>query len=258
VVALALTCAVTLSGCVVGGMGDLVGRATDESTQTFPLTAGGTVHIRNTNGKVEIEGVSGSTVEVRAVRIAKAATDDAARQLLPRISIKQDIRPDLVSFETESISGFMIGARTEVQYYVKAPKGAVVEARSTNGQLTLTGIAGAVTAHTTNGAIRGVDLSGGVDASVTNGAVSLDLAALGADKIRLSATNGGVTLLLPETAKADLSASCTNGGISVTGVKLDISQETRRHIEGKINGGGTPIELKTTNGGVRVRARSAA
>jgi len=73
--------------------------------------------------------------------------------------------------------------------------------------------------------------------------------------IDLGTTNGGVTLTLPETAKADVSATCTNGGISITGLKLETTQESRRHIEGRLNGGGTPIELHTTNGGIRVRAR---
>jgi hypothetical protein len=62
---------------------------------------------------------------------------------------------------------------------------------------------------------------------------------------------------VPESAKADISASCTNGGISVTGVKLEISEQSRRRLEGKLNGGGTPIELHTTNGGVRLRSKAA-
>ena len=72
-------------------LGNLAGRATDEWTHTYPLTAGGEVRIGNTNGKIEIEGVDDRTVEVRAERIAKGVTDAAARELLPRIVIKEDI-----------------------------------------------------------------------------------------------------------------------------------------------------------------------
>ena len=57
------------------------------------LGAGGEVHIVNTNGRIEVEGVDGSTVEVRAEKIAAAATDAAARELLPRIVIKEDSSP---------------------------------------------------------------------------------------------------------------------------------------------------------------------
>ena len=255
--ALAIPLCVALTGCVA--MGPLTGKATDEWTKTFPLTPGGEVRIVNTNGKVEIEGVDGSTVEVHAVRIAKAATDEGARQLLPRISIKEDIQPDRVSIETERIAGIMIGAGFEVQYSVKAPKNAVVNARSTNGQITLTRLSGTVTAHTTNGGVKATDLRGGVDARSTNGGVTVDLAALGTERIQLSTTNGGVTLIVPETAKANLTASWTNGGINLaSGLKVEVSEQSRRKFEGRMNGGGTPIELKTTNGGIRVRARNEA
>lgn len=255
--ALAIPLCVALTGCVA--MGPLTGRATDEWTKTFPLTPGGEVRIVNTNGKVEIEGVDAATVEVHAVRIAKAATDEGARQLLPRISIKEDIKPDRVSIETERIAGIMIGAGFEVQYSVKAPKNAVVNARSTNGPITLTGLSGPVTAHTTNGGVKATDLRGGVDARATNGGVTVDLAALGTERIQLSTTNGGVTLIVPETARANLTASWTNGGINLaSGLKIEVSEQSRRKFEGRMNGGGTPIELKTTNGGIRVRARNEA
>lgn len=241
------------AGCM--GVGPLLGKATEEWTKTYPLAAGAEVRIDNVNGKVDIEGVDGSTVEVHAEKIAHATTDAAARELLPRISIKEDVTPARVSISTERLSGVMIGASFEVQYHVKVPKGAIVNAMTTNGGVTLSNLAGNVAARTTNGGVKGTDLAGAVEARTTNGGVVIDLVALGKDKVFLSTTNGGVTLTLPDTAKADVLATCTNGGISVTGLKLETTEESRRRLEGKLNGGGTPIELHTTNGGIRVRAR---
>jgi putative adhesin len=252
--ALAVLLMLAMAGCV--GMGPLAGKATDESTKSYPLAAGGELRIDNTNGKVDIEGVDGSTVEVHATKVAYATTDAAARELLPRISIKEEITPSRVSVATERMNGVMIGARFEVQYHVKVPKNAVVNAMTSNGGVTLSGLAGNVAARTTNGGVKGTDLTGAVEARSTNGGVTIELAAVGKDKIFLSTTNGGVTLTLPETAKADISATCTNGGISVTGLKLETTEESRRRLEGKLNGGGAPIELHTTNGGIRVRARA--
>jgi len=248
--------ALVISACDVR-LGNLAGRATDEWTHTYPLAAGGQVHIGNTNGKVEIEGTDGNSVEIRAEKIARGVTDTAARELLPRIEIKEDIRPDRVSVETARMSGIMFGASFEVRYYVRAPKNAVIDATNTNGRVTVSDINGKVRAQTTNGGVTGKGLSGGVDARATNGGVSIELAAVGSDRIALRTTNGGVSLTVPESAKADISASCTNGGISVTGVKLEISEQSRRRLEGKLNGGGTPIELHTTNGGVRLRSKTS-
>jgi len=252
----ALPLALVVSACDVR-LGHLAGRATEEWTHTYPLTAGGQVRIGNTNGKIEIEGVDGNTVEIRAERIARGVTDTAARDLLPRIEIKEDVRADRVSVETARIGGIMFGASFEVRYHVRAPKNAVIDASNTNGLVSVTDMAGKVVAHTTNGGVTGKGLAGGVDARATNGGVNIELASLGSDRVALWTTNGGVTLTVPESAKADVSASCTNGGISVSGVKIEVFEQSRRHLEGKLNGGGTPIELHTTNGGVRLRSKAA-
>lgn len=250
-----LPLAVTLAGCDVS-LGNLSARATEEWTHTYPLTAGGEVRIINTNGRIDIEGVDGTTLEVRAERIAKGATDSAARELLPRIVIREDIKPDRVTLETERMSGIMIGAGFEVRYHVRAPKNTLVNVTNTNGQVVVGGIGGKVVAHTTNGGVKGTALTGGVDARSTNGGVSIEMASVGPDRISLETTNGGVTLMLPENAKATVSASCTNGGISVGSLdNFEVSEKSRRHLEGRLNGGGTEIELQTTNGGIRLRSR---
>jgi hypothetical protein len=250
-----LPLAVALAGCDLS-LGNLSARATEEWTHTYPLSAGGEIRIVNTNGRIDIEAAEGSTLEVRAERIAKGATDSAARELLPRIVIKENVTPDRVTLETERMNGIMIGAGFEVRYHVRAPKHALVNVTNTNGQVSVAGIGGKVVAHTTNGGVKGTALTGGVDARSTNGGVSIEMASVGPDRISLETTNGGVTLMLPETAKATVSASCTNGGISVGSLdNFEVSEKSRRHLEGRLNGGGTEIELQTTNGGIRLRSR---
>ena len=257
-IVLLLPAALVLAGCDLS-LGHLTARATDEWTRSYPLEAGGEVRIVNTNGKIEIEGTDGSTVEVRAEKIARGATDAAARELLPRITIKEDIKPDRIWLETERMSGIMIGAGFEVRYHVRAPKRAVVNITNTNGQVALSALDGKVRAQTTNGGVNGRNLSGGVDARSTNGGVTIDMASVGPDSISLRTTNGGVTLTLPDRTKANLTASCTNGGINVSSLEnLEISEQSRRRLEGRLNGGGTSIEVRTTNGGIRVRPRGAA
>jgi hypothetical protein len=256
--ALWLPLVVALAGCDLS-LGHLTARATEEWTRTYPLSPGGEVRITNTNGRIDVEGVDGPTVEVRAERIARGATEAAARELLPRIVIKEDSGPDRVSLETERMSGIMIGVGFEVRYHVRAPKSAAINVTNTNGAVVVTSLSGKIMAHTTNGGVTGRNLTGGVDARSTNGGVFIDMAAVGPGRITLHTTNGAVTLALPETAKADLSASCTNGGINVSALEgLEVSEKSRRHLEGRLNGGGTPIQVETTNGGIRVRARDAA
>jgi hypothetical protein len=248
---------IALAGCDMS-VGHLTGRATDEWTHHYSLSPGGEVRIVNTNGRIEVEGVEGADLEVRAERIARAATDTGAAELLPRITIKEDVRPDRVSIETERMSGFMIGASFEVRYHVRAPKNAIVTVNNTNGVIALTALGGKVFARTTNGGVNAKGLTGGLEARTTNGGLNIDFASTGAEKVTMHTTNGGVTVALPDNAKADLSASWTNGGINISpDLKVEVSERSRRRFEGRMNGGGTPIELHTTNGGIRVRPRNS-
>ena len=254
--ALLLPLAVGLAGCDMS-VGHLTGRATDEWTHHYTLASGGEVRIANTNGRIDVEASDGPDVEIRAEKIARAATDTGAQELLPRIAIKEEVSPDRVFVQTERMSGIMFGAAFEVRYHVRAPKNVFVNVANTNGQIALTGLGGKVMARTTNGAVTGKGLSGGVEARSTNGMVNIDFASVGRDPISAKTTNGGVSISLPQNAKADLSVTWTNGGVNVSpDLKVEVTEKSRRRFEGRMNGGGTPIELHTTNGGIRVRTRN--
>jgi len=242
--------ALALAAC--DGPFDLAGRATDEWTRSYPLADGGQLQISNTNGIVEIEGITGSTVDVRAERVAHATTDSAARDLLSRIVIKEDVTPGRISLDSERVGTFLSGVGYEVHYHVRVPKNAVVRASTTNGRILLHALSGNTAAATTNGGISGDGLAGGITANSTNGRVELELASLGAGEVDLRTTNGQVSLTLPVDARADLDASVTNGDISVTGLKFEPADQSRRHVSGRINGGGTPITASTTNGAIRI------
>ena len=248
-----------LAGCDLS-VGNLTERATEEWTRSYPLAAGGEIRIGNTNGRVEVEGVEGATtVEIKAEKIARSATETGAKELLPRITIREDAQPDRVTVETEKMNGIMIGAAFEVRYHVRAPKGAVVNVTTTNGGIGLTALSGKIIAHTTNGGVTAKELTGGIEARSTNGGVSIDFARLGTERVSARTTNGGVTIMLPDSAKADVTARCTNGGIIVSpDLTLAVTEQSRRRLEGRLNGGGTSIDLQTTNGGVRIKPRQPA
>lgn len=252
-VAAVLVGTLTSAGCHGPVGGDLTGIAQDEWTRSYTLSPGGTVEITNRNGHVEVEGAEGTTVEVSAERIAKALTDAGARELLPRIVIDEESSPDRVSLVTEGIEGMLIGAAYEVRYRVKVPRDASLRIRVTNGNLDVQGINGAVTLTSTNGSLSAEGLGGGVEARSVNGKVSVGLTAVGDDPVDVRSTNGGIELTLPAGASATLMANVTNGNVDVSGVSLEeIGEQSRRRVRGRLNGGGTPVELTTVNGNVRV------
>lgn len=219
--------------------------------QSFTLAPGGHFELENTNGAIEVEPATGNEVEVRAERTAKAATEEAARELLKQIEIVVESSPERVTIRTKYPKGWNRGG-SEVKYWVKVPASVAVKVENTNGRIRLADLAGPVDASTTNGGVSGQGLSGRVRASTTNGGVDIQVASVHAEGIELSTTNGGVSLKLPASAKADVSASCTNGGISASGLTMETVESSRRRLEGRLNGGGPRVRLETTNGGIRL------
>jgi DUF4097 and DUF4098 domain-containing protein YvlB len=231
------------------------GRASDSWTRSYTVSAGGTVEIQNGNGSVDVTQGSAATVEVHAERIAKASSDEAAKALLARIEIVETVKPDAVRLETRAPKSSGRGG-TEVKYSMKIPPGLSVRVRNTNGAITLTGLSNQVDVSTTNGGVRGENLSGTVEASTTNGGVDLALSKLGAGGLRAESTNGGVSVEIPADSKADVSAHVMNGGIGLHNLKLEtLGDQTRRRVEGRLNGGGPRVELSTTNGGIRLAGK---
>jgi hypothetical protein len=252
---LIVACLVATPGCEAA-VGGLAARASETWTHSYPLAEKGQVQITSGNGEIEVEGVDGSTVEIRAERVARAATEAAARELLPRIVIKEEVTADRVVVETERLAGITIGVNVQVNYHVRVPRWALVRARTTNGAVAVAGITGRVFANTTNGSVDGRELSGGVDARATNGRVAIDLRAVGEDPIDVRTTNGNVQVTLPRDAKANLSANCVNGAIDMAALMLEpMGEQSKRRVRGRMNGGGTPIEVATVNGRVTISPR---
>ena len=253
VAALSLTaaCDIALSGARE--------EATETVTRSFPLSAGGTLDIATTNGRIEIVGGTGSTVEVKAVKVAKAATKEGAEDLLKKLQIKEEVTADLVKLRAErdggkggpTLTGW--GTSAEVRYYVKVPANTKVVLNTTNGQIEVENVTASAQMETVNGQINARGLGGDIKASTVNGGVDIALAAVTGD-VSVETTNGGVTVRLPGDAKALLLGRTTNGGLSVDGLQVEEVERSRRRLEARLNGGGRRIEAETTNGGITFTA----
>lgn len=247
----------TLAGCrMTHGGGALEGRASDEWTRSYPLAAGAEVQIVAGNGSVDVQGGSGSTVSVRAERVARAATDAAARELVPRIQIREDITPERVLLQTQGLGGIVIGVEIEVHYHLTVPAGAHLRLRAANGGVTVADVAGRVVISSANGDVIGKNLRGGVDATSVNNPLIIGLAAFGSEPVDLRSTNGHVELALPADTNASLEANATNGTIDIQGLTFDpFGEQSKSRIRGRLNAGGTPIKIIAVDGDIHVRPR---
>jgi len=253
-----LAAAVAATGCDI-----VTANLRDEESahwhRSYPLTASGHVEIHNVNGRIVVEPSTGNTVDVDATKKANGASPEAAKAALDRVSIAEDVSDGRVRIDTKIAKNngfsFMNGNAT-VEYRVKVPAGADVRFVTVNGGVEVSGLDGNVVAETTNGGVKARNVSGHLEASTTNGGVEADLSKMPQGGVKLECVNGGIELRLPKDSKATISASITNGGIETPGLDVDATgQNTRRHLEGRINGGGPRIEASGVNGGIKLIGR---
>lgn len=253
-----LAAAMAAAGCDIV-TADLRAEESAPWHKTYTLDPKGHLEIHNVNGKIAVEPSAGNAVEVDAVKKARGASPEAAKAALERVSFAEDvsnghIRIDTKIARSEGFS-FMSGS-VQVEYHVKVPAGADVKFSTVNGGVDVTGLEGHVIAETTNGGVTAKNVAGQLEASTTNGGLDIDLLRMPEGGVKLDCTNGGIKVRLPREAKATVSASIANGGISTENLTLDGSGENnRRHLEGKMNGGGPRLEVEGVNGGIRLIAR---
>jgi len=181
--------------------------------------------------------------------------------MLAKLEIREEVGGSSVRVESRPprMSGF---GGHEIEWTVKVPKGIIVDFRTTNGGVRLSGLSGEIHAKTTNGGVKGMNLTvDSLEASVVNGGVEIELGAPldATDTVELTTVNGGVQLGLPSESKATIAARAVNGGVRAAD-ELNVQREDgdesdreqRRRLNGTMNGGGARVNVNTTNGGVRL------
>ena len=244
------------SGCDIHHGGPWPGNATDTWTKTYTLASGGELQIVNANGTIDVQAGTSPTIEVKADRIVHARSDAQAQSMASKVQIAEEVATDKVVVRTEGLGGVVLGAEIEVNYHLTVPPATRVRLRTGNGKVTVANLEGAVVASVGNGDVSGANLKGGVDMRTTNGAVTVMVAAVGKDPIDLRSTNGAIELTMPTTADANVEASVRNGQMDLGDLPLElIGEQTKQRTRGRLNAGGTPVELSTINGNITIKGR---
>ena len=247
----------TVAACNPHRVGPLSGRASSEWTRSYAIQAGGEFQVVGAGGTIDVQGSANPAIDVMAERVVRAATDTMAASMVSKVRISEDVTPEKIVLRSEGLDGITIGVEIEVNFHIQVPAGTKLRLRSSNGDITMTNVDGTIVASSSNGSIIGKALRGGIDARSTNGSITIDMAAVSKDPIDVRVTNGGIELALPPIANANVEATCTNGSVDFSGLPLQLTgEQTKRRTRGRLNEGGTAIDLTTTNGDIRLRASS--
>lgn len=110
-----------------------------------------------------------------------------------------------------------------------------VEVSAASGGITLTGVDGAARVNSASGSIR-------IDGRP-------------AGRWSLHSSSGGITITLPPEAAFDLDARTNSGAIdSAHPVTMEVTGRIdKRHIQGKVRGGGPLVEASCSSGSIRIK-----
>jgi DUF4097 and DUF4098 domain-containing protein YvlB len=247
--------------------------AGDEVTETIERTLnvrpGTALEVDNVNGSLTITAWDQPRVRIHAVKKVSARNEEAAREALAALRVEIEQTDRVIRVDTHypkrgdsSVLDMLFGGgenvNSSVKYEINVPRSMNVEADTVNGSIRVEGISGEIDLDTTNGKIAVANCSGSVDASTTNGGIDVELTAVTAGKeMSFETTNGRISLAVPSNLGAEINAATTNGSVR-SDLPLVTHRFSRTSLKGTLNGGGPEIKLRTTNGGIEIRAAGGA
>ena len=237
-----------LTGCEEWDVGAFNGHYREDFHFSYPLIAGGSVQVENSNGEVQISGWDKNTIDIDGTKYA--STDERLKMM--RVDISQS--PSSITIRTIMPSDWRgnggarytihVPRRIELQN-IATSNGAIradniegsVRLRTSNGTIHAAGIRGMLDAHSSNGAVDVADVIGDATLRTSNGGIRADVRK---GAFEASTTNGTITARLMEADSHPVRLESSNGHIDLT---LDAVRE---------------VHAGTSNSSITVRMPSSA
>jgi putative adhesin len=231
-------------------------RATEELRIEKTLSSDAAcVVVDNVVGDLRVETWDRDQVLVVAKKEAQGATDEAAREMLAKMSVDVQATADGLSIATRLPSGESSGG---VSYRIQVPKWARVDARVVTGDVTLDGVGGGVRADVTTGSVRLDGVSAPASVKVVTGEIDASVTDLAAP-VSLEATTGRISVGLPKGQGAMLDAQTSVGSISC-GYDVSVARDSPvgASVKGAVNGGGPDVRVRIQTGEIRLSPQPRA
>jgi DUF4097 and DUF4098 domain-containing protein YvlB len=218
----------------------------------FTLAPSGIINVDGrTNGGVSVKGWDRADIYVRAQVQTWAKTDDEAKALSEQVQIETaggNIRSEGPTTQGRDRRGWA------VSFEVFVPRRSDLMLKAHNGGISVREVRGNIQFDTTNGGVNLAQVAGNVKGTTTNGGVNvtLDGNRWDGDGLDVRTTNGGVKVLMPANYAAHLETGTVNGGLTFD-FPVTVQGKIDRELSTDIGGGGPPIRVRTTNGGVSIR-----
>lgn len=196
-------------------------------------TAGGDVHVGDLNGEVRAKTSGGDLDLGRIAGVVDAHTSGG------------DVK--------------IAGARSTVMLSTSGGDVEVgdaagnVTAKTSGGDIDIHRVAGNLSAHTSGGGITIQEAHGAIDASTSGGSIEARMAQRPGADSSLKTSGGGITLTLAGNVAIDVDAHTSGGDIETDVPVTLLGKQSDSTLEGKLNGGGPRVVLRSSGGDIRLR-----
>ena len=266
---------VALMASLVGCGGQVGGpvNAEESSSQRLAVSGASRVQVETFNGTIEVSAGGDGTAQIDVTRRGSGVSQAQAQDALKNVEVRV----------TQDESGVRVIARKIDQSFVgnsgasvklTVPAGAALDLKSSNGQVTSTGVIGGVKVRTSNGPVTVASGRGALDLETSNGPIKAeaDEASLrastsngpvtfkgsfaeGSQSVKTS--NGSVTIQLPAQARFSFDASTSNGEVTSEFALSKTSAKSKSALSGTV--GESPsasISATSSNGSIAFRKGS--
>jgi DUF4097 and DUF4098 domain-containing protein YvlB len=205
----------------------------------------------NANGSINVTGTSGRDIVIQA-RVVTSAESAADARALAR-----DVSVTLNNGRVQATGPRNLRRQSWwISYRVDVPSNFDLSLETANGSVAVTGVKGRIDTESSNGSLRLTDVGGRVNARTSNGSVHVALNGRRWDGEGLTVTtsNGSARVDLPEGYNARLVAGTSNGNMTLD-VPVTVQGRISKNIDTTLGSGGPTIEVRTSNGSLRVGRR---
>lgn len=131
-----------------------------------------------------------------------------------------------------------------------------VELKTSGGNISVGRVAGAADLATSGGSIKIESAASSLRAHTSGGSIRAHLAGPLKDDSSLTTSGGSVNVTVDKAAAFQLDASTSGGGVDAAGISLTLEKMSRdrNRLAGAVNGGGPTLKLRSSGGGISLRA----
>lgn len=272
-----LICAVLMGALVLSSSGCIASPANETREDTFTVGEAPTITVDSFNGPVHVQGGPGGTVSIQATLRDTAGLQYEAAQ-----------NGDQITITVIRKGGWWFFSRAGADLEVSAPAGSIVNLKTSNGGIAVTGVDRGGTLRTSNGKVLLQDVKGDFEASTSNGRIEVNgmeggglfktsnakvilQDAAGSFNVstsnseisfsgemqpggqnRLTTSNGQVTVALKGTPSVELDAATSNGKVS-SELPVLATRTSSTSLTGAIGAGEARLFIRTSNASITVK-----